>query len=237
MPAVVGSRLVRQDALEKATGAARYLADLSVPGLAHAKLLTAGIPHARVLRLDVSAARALPGVLAVLTREDVPDVRHGPFVRDRALFAGDLVRFEGEVVAAVAALTPEIAAEACRLVRVDYEPLEAVLDPEAALVEGAPLVHESWEGYDAEEWVVRRGNDLGFMTQVKGDVERGLSEADVVVTERYATDMTHAVPIEPHASMAEWHGRRVTIWSSTQAPFGARSGVARTLGLDTPEGR
>src|SRR5262249_47481597 len=110
LSAVVGSRLVRQDALEKATGAARYLADLRVPGLAHAKLLTAGIPHAKILRLDVSAARALPGVLAVLTREDVPDVRYGPFVRDRALFAGDLVRFEGEIVAAVAALTPEIAA-------------------------------------------------------------------------------------------------------------------------------
>ena len=231
MSAVVGSRLVRQDALEKATGAARYLADLRVPGLAHAKLLTAGIPHAKILRLDVSAARALPGVLAVLTREDVPDVRYGPFVRDRALFAGDLVRFEGEIVVAVAALTPEIAAEACRRVRVDYEPLDAVLDPEAALLGGAPLVHQSWDGYDAEEWIVRRGNDLGFMTQIKGDVERGLSEAELVVAERYSTDMTHAVPIEPHAAMAEWHGRRVTIWSSTQAPFPARSGVARTLGL------
>jgi CO/xanthine dehydrogenase Mo-binding subunit len=231
LPAVVGSRLVRQDALEKATGAARYLADLRVPGLAHAALLTAGIPHANVLRMDVSAARALPGVLAVLTRDDVPDVRYGPFVRDRALFAGDLVRFEGEVVAAVAALTPEIAAEACRLVRVDYKPLAPVLDPEAALVEGAPLVHEGWEGYEAEEWTVRQGNDLGFMTQVKGDAEQGFSEADVVVAERYTTDMTHAVPIEPHAALAEWHGRRVTIWSSTQAPFAARSGVARTLGL------
>lgn len=226
-----GTRLTRQDALEKATGTARYLADLALPGLAHARLLTAGIPHARVVRLDVSAARALPGVLAVLTRHDVPDVRYGPFVRDRTLFAGDVVRFDGEVVAAVAAVTAEIADEACRLVRVDYEPLEAVLDPQAALEAGAPLVHVGWESYDAEDSVLRDGNDLGFMTQVKGDVERGLAEADVVVAERYIADMTHAVPIEPHAALAEWHGSRVTVWSSTQAPFAARAGVARTLGL------
>ena len=102
LPGVVGTRLIRQDAFEKATGAARYVADLQPPGLAHGKLLLAGVPHARIVRLDVSAARSLPGVLAVLTRDDVPDVRYGPFVRDRTLFATEVVRFEGEVVAAVA---------------------------------------------------------------------------------------------------------------------------------------
>jgi CO/xanthine dehydrogenase Mo-binding subunit len=123
---VVGTRITRPDALEKATGGARYLADLARPGLANGKLLLAGVPHARIVQLDVSAARALPGVLAVLTQDDVPDVRYGPFVRDRTLFARDLVRFEGEVVAAVAALTPELAAEACGLIRAEYEPLEPV---------------------------------------------------------------------------------------------------------------
>ena len=90
------------------------------------------MPHARILELDVSAARALPGVFAVLTQEDVPQVRHGPFVRDRTLFARDVVRFEGEVVAAVAALTPEAAAEACRLIRVRYEPIEPMAAAEHA---------------------------------------------------------------------------------------------------------
>ena len=231
MPGVVGTHVTRQDALEKATGAARYLADLTFPGLAHGKLLLAGLPHARIRSLDVSAARALPGVLAVLTQDDVPDVRYGPFVRDRTLFAHEVVRFEGEVVAAVAALTPDAAEEASRLIRVEYEPLEPVLDPEAALRDGALLVHPDWQAYDAEPWIVRRGNDGGYMTQVKGQIEGGLAEADVVVRERYETDMTHAVPIEPHAALAEWHGERVTVWSSTQAPFGARAGVARTLGL------
>jgi CO/xanthine dehydrogenase Mo-binding subunit len=231
LPGAVGTRLIRQDAFEKATGAVRYVADLQPPGLVHGKLLLAGVPHARIVRLDVSAARTLPGVLAVLTRDDVPDVRYGPFVRDRTLFATDVVRFEGEVLAAVAALQAETAREACGLIRVEYEPLEAVLDPEAALVEGAVLVHADWERYEAGTWIVRRGNDGSFMTQVKGDIEAGLAEADLVLAERYETDMTHAVPIEPHAALAEWQGRRLTVWSSTQAPFGARAGVAQTLGL------
>jgi len=170
-------------------------------------------------------------VVAVLTQDDVPDVRYGHFVRDRTLFVRDTVRFQGEVLAAVAALTPEVAEEASRLIEVEYDRLEPVLDPEAALREGAPLVHPEWEQYRAAGWIERHGNDCGQMTQVKGDVERGLAEADVVVSERYETDMTHAVPIEPHAALAEWHGRRVTVWSSTQAPFAARSGVARTLEL------
>jgi CO/xanthine dehydrogenase Mo-binding subunit len=231
LPGVVGTRVTRQDALDKATGAARYLADLSLPGMAHGKLLLAGVPHARIVRIDVAPARALPGVLAVLTQADVPDVRYGPFVRDRTLFARDVVRFEGEVVAAVAALTPEAAEAACAAIRVEYEPLDAVLDPEAALLDGAPLVHPAWESYAAEGWVERHGNDYGFMTQVKGDAARALAEADLVVSERYEADMSHAVPIEPHAALAEWHGGRVIVWSSTQAPFGARAGVAGTLGL------
>jgi CO/xanthine dehydrogenase Mo-binding subunit len=199
--------------------------------MAHGKRLLAGVAHARIVRLDVTAALALPGVLAVLTQDDVPEARYGPFVRDRTLFARDVVRFEGEVVAAVAALTPEAAEAACAAIVVEYEPLEPVLDPEAALREGSPLVHPEWASYDAEPWIERSGNDCGFMTQVKGDAARALAEADVVVAERYEADMSHAVPIEPHAALAEWHGSRVTVWSSTQAPFGARAGVARTLGL------
>jgi CO/xanthine dehydrogenase Mo-binding subunit len=231
---IVGTRRPRQDGLEKATGAARYLADLRPAGMLHARVLLAGVPHARIAALDPSAARALPGVFAVLTHEDVPDLRYGPFVRDRLLFARDVVRFEGEVVAAVAAQTPELADAACRSIRVDYEALPAVLDAEAALAEGAPLVHPDWESYKASASIVRSGNECARMTQVKGDVEAGLAEADLVVAERYAADMTHPVPIEPHAALAEWHGDRVTIWTSTQAPFAARAGVAQTLGI--PEG-
>src|SRR5205814_2308462 len=180
---------------------------------------------------DTSRAKALPGVFAVITHEDVPDVRYGPFVQDRRLFAKEKVRYEGELVAAVAALTPEIAQRAVDLIDVGYEPLEVVHDIEAALEPGSPLLHEDWADYEASEDVVRDGNDCSRSTIVKGDADKGMAEADIVVKERYVADMSHAVPIEPHAIVAQWQGDKVTVWSSTQVPFVARSGVATTLEL------
>jgi CO/xanthine dehydrogenase Mo-binding subunit len=224
-------RFVRFDGVEKVTGQGRYTADLTLPGMLHAAFLYAGRPHARIRSLDTTAARALPGVLAVLTHEDVPDVLYGPLVQDRRLFAKDVVRFEADVVAAVAALTPELAAEACALVRVEYEDLEPVLDLEAALAEGSVLVHAEWESYGEEPGTVRSGNDSGYADIVKGDAERGLAEADVVVEGRYLADMSHPVAIEPHAAVAQWQGDRVTVWSTSQVPYSARSGVAETLGI------
>jgi CO/xanthine dehydrogenase Mo-binding subunit len=220
---------IRQDGKDKVTGLGRYTADLTLTGMLHAKFRYADHAHARITRIDTTAARALPGVFAVITHADVPDVRYGPFVQDRTLFAKEVVRFEGEVVAAVAALTPEIAARAAALVEVDYEPLPVVNDAEQALAEGAVLVHEGWEGYEAAEEVVRQGNDCSRSTIVKGDADAAMGQADVVVRERYVADMSHAVPIEPHAAVAQWQGDKVTVWSSTQVPFIARSGVATTL--------
>lgn len=231
MATVLGKRFVRADGLEKVTGQGRYTADLTVTGMLHGAFLFAERPHARITVLDASAARALPGVLAVMTQEDVPDLRYGPVVQDRTLFAKDVVRYEGEIVAAVAALTQEQADEACRLIRVEYQDLEPVLDPEAALLEGAPLVHPDWRSYGEAEGTVRNGNDCGYVNIVKGDVERGFAEAEEIVESRYVADMSHPVPIEPHAVLAQWQGDKVTIWSTTQVPFAARSGVAETLQL------
>ena len=174
---VIGTRVVRADGPEKVSGQARYTADLSMTGMLYAKFVYAGRPRARIVRVDPSAALALPGVLAVLTQDDVPDVRYGLFVKDRTLFAKDEVRFEAEVVAAVAALTPEIAGEAARRVIVDYEDLEPLLDVEAALASQAALVHEHWESYAASPGVDRARNDCGHMTSVRGDVEAGFAEA------------------------------------------------------------
>jgi CO/xanthine dehydrogenase Mo-binding subunit len=222
---------IRQDGKDKVTGLGRYTADLARTGMLHARFRYADHAHARILRIDTAAARALPGVFAVLTQADVPDVRYGGFIEDRTLFAADVVRFEGEVIAAVAALTPEIAQRAADLVEVSYEPLPAVSDPERALLPGAPLVHDGWAGYTANEDIVRDGNECSRSTIVKGDVEAGMAEADVVVSERYEADMSHAVPIEPRAIVAEWQGDKVTVWSSTQVPYIARTGVATTLQL------
>src|SRR5438067_9291889 len=129
---------IRPDGKEKVTGAGRYTADLNLTGQLHAKFRYADHTHARILSIDVSRARAMPGVLAVLTHEDVPDVLYGQLVKDRRLFAKERVRFEADVVAAVAALTPEIAREAIAAIEVEYEPLPAVSDVEAAVAEDAP---------------------------------------------------------------------------------------------------
>jgi CO/xanthine dehydrogenase Mo-binding subunit len=220
---------LRPDGKEKVTGSGRYTADLSLTGQLHAKFRYADHTHARILSIDTSRARALPGVLAVLTHEDVPDVLYGDLAQDRRLFVRDRVRFEGDVVAAVAALTAEIAAEAAAAIEVEYEPLPAISDIEAALAQDAPLIHPDWQSYEADEDLVRDGNVLGRSTIVKGDADAAMATAEVVVKGRYVTDASQGAPIEPRALLAQWEGDRVTVWSSTQVPYAARAGVAHVL--------
>jgi CO/xanthine dehydrogenase Mo-binding subunit len=229
MSATVGKPYVRSDGTEKVTGLGRYTADLNLTGQLHAKLRYADQTHAVVKRIDVSKARTLPGVLAVLTHEDVPEVKYGGMVQDRRLFAKDKVRWEGDIVAGVAAITPEIAEQAVELIDVEYEPLPPIVDFEAAEAEGAPLVHEDWESDSGDETMGRDRNRLGYSTIVKGDAESAMADADVVVRGRYVADCSQGVPIEPHAVIAQWNGEKVTVWTSTQVPYAARSGVAHTL--------
>jgi CO/xanthine dehydrogenase Mo-binding subunit len=222
---------IRPDGKEKVTGTGRYTADLSLTGQAHAAFRYADHTHARIVSIDASRARALPGVLAVVTHEDVPDVLYGGMVQDRRLFARDTVRFEGDIVAGVAALTLEIAREAAALVDVEYEPLPVVTDFDAGMTDGATLVHPGWESYEGDESLGRAGNVLGHSSIVKGDADAAMAEADVVVRSRFTTDPVQGVPIEPRAVIAEWNGDRVTVWTSTQVPYAARAGVARTMAI------
>lgn len=231
MAAIEDRTFKRQDGKDKVTGLGRYTADLELTGLVHCKFRYAGIAHGRIRSIDTAKAEALPGVFAVVTHADVPDVAHGGYIQDRRLFAKDYTRFEGEIIAAVAAATPEIAQAACDLIEVDLEPLPVVNDIEESLADGAPLVHADWQSYGDAYDIVRAGNDACHSSIVHGDVEAGFAEADEVVRERYVADMQHAAPIEPRAVIAEWHGDQVTIWSSTQVPFNARSGVAHCLGM------
>ena len=228
---------IRADGQAKATGQARYTADLSFPGLAHARLRLADRVHARIVRLDTTRASAMPGVLAVLTQDDVPERRYGSadFVLDRTLFARDVVRFEGEVVAAVAALTPEQAAAAAAAIEVEYEDLPPILDIEQALEPGSPLVHPAVETYGHDPNLDPTGNVAARSTIVKGDASAALAAAPIVVRERYVADMAHPVPIETHTVTADWSGERVTIHSSTQVPFTARGKTAEVL--EIPEHR
>src|SRR5690349_18439059 len=129
-PSALGLRTARFDAAEKVTGHARYLNDLALPGMLHGALLTAAHPHARILSIDASEAEAIPGVHAVVTYRDVPDVRYGPLVKDQRLFAreGGKVTYLGDVVAAVAASSVELARAAAKRIKVEYEVYAPVFD-------------------------------------------------------------------------------------------------------------
>jgi CO/xanthine dehydrogenase Mo-binding subunit len=222
---------IRPDGKEKVTGVGRYAADLNLAGQLYVRFRYADHTRARIRSIDASRARAVPGVLAVLTHEDVPDVLYGHMVKDRRLFAKEEVRYEADIVAGVAATTPELAEDAAALIEVEYEPLAPVVDPEQALAPDAPLIHADWSSYEATEGMGLEGNVLGHSTILKGDAAAAMATAEVVVKSRYMADGAHGVPIEPRAIVAEWQGDRVTVWSSTQTPFGARSGVAQTLGI------
>jgi len=220
---------IRPDGKEKVTGLGRYTADLNLTGQLHAKFRYADHPHARIVRIDTAAARALPGVFAVLTHEDVPDVLYGGMVKDRRLFAKEKVRWEGDIVAAVAARTADIAARAVALIEVEYEVLPPLPDFVANMTADAPLVHEAWEGYDADESLGYDRNVLGHSSISKGDADAAMATAEVVVKSRYVSEASQGAPIEPRAILAQWQGDKVTVWSSTQVPFAARAGVARNV--------
>jgi len=189
---VVGRSVRRTDALEKVTGRARYLSDLELPGMAHARLLRSAYAHARLARVDVARARALPGVHAVLAAGDLTfcDPTYGPALRDRPLLASEVVRYEGEPVVAVAAADAETAAEALDLVDVAYEALPAVTTLEEALAPGAPLVHtsEPLAGHFSDLSTLRARPGTNVCHQfdyARGDAARALASAHLVLEETY----------------------------------------------------
>jgi len=228
-------RFVRADGPAKVTGTGRYVADLTMTGMAIAKFRYAGVARARITRLDTQPARSMPGVLAVITADDVPDVMFHPTLADRRLFAKDEVRFEGEVVAAVAAVTEEIAEAAAAAIVFEYDELPPILDMEAAMAPGSPLVHEDWASYStaAPDDTPRDRNVATHSEISKGDVDAGMAAADIIIKGRFVADASHATPIEPRGIVAQWEGDNVTVWTSTQVPFDARDGVCATLELPT----
>ncbi|WP_240550162.1 molybdopterin-dependent oxidoreductase [Candidatus Roseilinea sp. NK_OTU-006] len=217
---VVGKPLPRPDAVAKVTGAAKYTDDYVFPGMLHACTLRAGIPHARIARIDTSKAKALPGVVAVLTHEDVPGAKnHGLVYADWPVLCYDKVRYVGDAVAIVAAETREIAEQALRLIEVEYEPLPVVDDPVKALAPDAPKVHES-------------GNLLKHIHVEKGDVERGLAEADVIIEGEYETATTEHAFLEPECAIGRvTDDGRVEVYVGSQIPYADRKQIAAALGV------
>jgi CO/xanthine dehydrogenase Mo-binding subunit len=227
---VAGKSLPRFDAPGKVTGTAVYAADFALPGMLVGKVLRSTEAHARIIRLDVTRARALPGVRAVISAVDVPDVRYGGGLKDEMVFAKGKVRYIGQPVAAVAATTPEAADAALAAVEVVYETLPAVLDLDAALAPGAPLVHEEWASYTAIPILHRDGNVCNRARIMVGDVERGFEEAARIFEHRFRTGMVHQGYTEPRAAVAQWDSSgTVTVWSNTQLPFEVQNTLAEIL--------
>ena len=217
----VGRPVPFKGGVGKVTGRARYLDDLELPGMLHAAILRSPHAHARILNIDTSRAEAFPGVRAVLTAADCPDTRFGLDVADAVILARDKVRYAGEEVAAVAADDPAAAREALRLIRVDYEPLEAVFDPEDAIREGAALVHEDVPGNLAKTYELTRG-----------DFESVLASCDHVFQETFHTSRVLPCYMEPFGVIAEWDPEgRVIIHTGLQAIFQARAEIARALDM------
>jgi CO/xanthine dehydrogenase Mo-binding subunit len=232
MMRVVGKSLPRFDAPGKVTGTAVYAADFALPGMLVGKILRSTEPHAHIVRLDVTRARSLPGVRAVISAADVPDVRYGGGLKDETVFAAGKVRYVGQPVAAVAATTPEAADAALRAIEVVYEPMPPVLDLDAALAPDAPLVHEEWETYTAIPILHRDGNVCNRARIVVGDVERGFEEADRIFEHNFKTGMVHQGYTEPRAAVAQWDSSgTVTVWSNTQLPFEAQNTLAEILAV------
>ncbi len=231
---VVGHAEPRSDGAEKVTGKAIYTVDVKLPGMAHGKILRSPFPHARITRVDAGKAENLPGVFAVITREDQRRLgMFGAAYKDQTIVAVDKVRYAGDPVAAVAAIDEATAEEALGLIEVDYEELPAVTNLDEALAPGARLVHDSSSsggemmGQRYEPAKEFTGTNLCYrFSYAKGDVAAGFKKADYVFEDVFTFPRVQHFSMEPHATMAHVEGDRVTLWAGTQEPFTLREHLA-----------
>ncbi|MFQ5913568.1 MAG: xanthine dehydrogenase family protein molybdopterin-binding subunit [Nitrospinota bacterium] len=220
---IIGKRLPRIDSWEKVTGEAIYTSDFKRPGMLTAKVLRSPIAHGKILNIDTSRAERLPGVKAVITGKDGPGVlfgvTDGPM--DQLPLQPDRVRFVGDEVAAVAAVDEETALEALSLIKVEYEELPHIFDPEEAFSDDAIVIHEGKKRNVAKEYHRHFGN-----------VEKVFAEGDYAFEDEFRTHNVSPCPMEPHGCVAEYsRAGKLTIWPSTQNPHPARERLAKVIGL------
>lgn len=228
-----GKRLAKPDARDKATGKAIYADDMTRPRMLWGALVQSPHPHARILGYDVSAARAAPGVKAVITGADFDWHYAGAHVKDETLLAKERVRYVGEPVAAVAATSREAAEAAARLIHIDYEPLDAVFTIDEALAPGAPLLHENFAAYENRvEGLVVSGNECWNCSIEEGDVDAAWASCDVVFEDVYETQAQHHVFLEPASALAEVDSNgKVSVWGPNQGVHYIQHRTADLLGL------
>ena len=227
---VLGKNYPRVDAADKVSGRSQYAGDVHLPGMLVCKVLKSGRPHARILSIDTSQAEQVPGVRAVITGKDIPNMRFGSgAVKDRRVFALEKVRFVGEPLAAVAAVDEIAALEALDLIQVTYEDLPAVSDPIGALMPEAPLVHEDLPRYDGYA-AGMGGNVCTILEGDRGDVDKAFAEADSIFEDTFRSQGINQGYLEPMACLANVDpSGRINVWTSTQGPYAVRASLAAVL--------
>lgn len=217
---VIGQKVRRRDATDKAIGKALYADDFFLPGMLYGRALRSACAHALIKGIDCTAARQAPGVVAVLTAQDIPGInRYGLVYLDQPVLADDKVRCYGDALALVVAESESAAEAALQLIKVDYEELPGVFSAEEGLKAGTPLVHE-------------KGNLVQHTKVRKGDINSGFSQCDVVVENTFHTQCVEHAYLEPECSVAAVdHQGNLTVWTSTQYVFRDRRQVAPVLGL------
>lgn len=230
----VGKPYSRQEAQQKVTGQAVYAFDMEFPGMLYGKCLLSPYARAKILNIDTSKAKALPGVKAVVCGDDT-DIKVGLYMQDKLVMAKGETRYHGEVVAAVAAISEEIAERAIHLIEVTYEPLRPVLNVDEALV-GNVLVHDDINNIKHVEGVFfpqKDSNIASLNKSRKGDVEKGFAEADLVLENEFSLPAVAHVPMETHVTIVQSdpYSDKIKIWSSAQSPFALRGMMAWSFGI------
>ena len=233
---VVGKNVRKVDGLKLVTGSPAFTDDVYLPGMLYGKILPSPYAHARIRDIDVSQARALPGVHAVLTYKDIKREVYAsggqsypnPKPWDQVSL-DNKVRYVGDRVAVVAADTPEIARQALELIQVDYEILPAVLELEDGMKPNAPVIHDEEDAVGVED---ASRNIANTVYATVGDVQKGLAESDFVFEHTYRVHKVQQASIEPHVCVTYWdEDDRLVIRSSTQVPFHLRRMIAPLIGL------
>ncbi len=232
----VGRSVPMVDARERVTGSIAYALNFELPGTLVGRILRSPYAHARVVRVDTSRAERLPGVIAVLSRNDLLDQDEllpffGPVMRDQGIVAMDKVRFVGDPVAAVAAMDDDAAQAALELIEVEYEQLPAVFDAEEALEPGAPILHPGPPRLAGgfADIVLNLESDTNRLNHFKlrrGDVEQGFAESDLIFEHTFRAPAVQHVPFETHVALAQVEAGRVTVWAGTQTPHILRAQLA-----------
>src|SRR5438552_16480014 len=219
---IVGTSPVKHDGIDKVTGRAQLGADLFLPGMLVDKILRSPHAHARIKSIDTSAAEKLPGVKAVVTRDDFPEIKAGTPGGDmsRNAMAREKALYDGHPVAAVAATSEAIAKQALKLIKVDYEVLPHVIDPAEAMAPGASILHDHVRTKGVKDGADKPSNVIERLDLAMGDVVKGFGEADVIVEREFDTKPMHQGYIEPQSCVAQsTEDGQIELWCCTQGPW------------------